>query len=187
MPVLFSVGSFDFYFWGDLVHICIVLINTSCEENRESQAHGYGRVPAPAAVRLLTSRPLLPSASAAGIPRCRGNGGLLDGARGNMPWCLCRWPLHMAARAGACSRPRFGWRASAKVAGGAPAPPSRQTSKQPDHADAGVAAARPVPAEAAAGPGPTKPQNTQGTTQQDKTQPKGNTTKPSCLIKISCL
>ena len=90
--------------------ICIVLINTSCEENYESQAHGYGRVPAPAAVRLLTSRPLLPSASAAGIPRCHGNGGLLDGARSNMPWRLCRWPLHMAARAWACSRSRFGWR-----------------------------------------------------------------------------
>ena len=114
VPVLFSwrVGLYDFDFWGDLAYICIVFINTSHEEKTEAHRQGRvnGRVPAPGAVRLLASRPLLPSASAAGIPRRRGNGGLLDGARSNIPWRLCRWPLRMAARAWACSRSRFGWR-----------------------------------------------------------------------------
>ena len=64
VPVLFSwcVGSYDFDFWGDLAYICIVFINTSRRE--ETQRHGHGEVPVTAALRLLASRPLLPSAAA---------------------------------------------------------------------------------------------------------------------------
>ena len=64
VPVLFSwrVGSYDFDFWGDLTYICIVFINTSRRE--ETQRHGHGEVPVTAALRLLASRPLLPSAAA---------------------------------------------------------------------------------------------------------------------------
>ena len=73
--VLFSwpVGSFDF----KISCITIVLINTSCQGKRpiaSTRLAGHSEVPA---VRLQASRPLLLSATAADIPRCRDNGGLL--------------------------------------------------------------------------------------------------------------
>ena len=74
VPVLFSwrVGSFDFAFLRDLVYICLVFINMSCQEKKPKHtdiAHGHGGVPVPAAVRLQACRPLLPSAAAAGMPQ----------------------------------------------------------------------------------------------------------------------
>ena len=90
--VLFSwpVGSFDF----KISCITIVLINTSCQEKRPRTRMDdvHSDVPVPAAVRLLASRLLLPSATAADIPRCRSNGSLLHGRPG-VPGPY-RWPLH---------------------------------------------------------------------------------------------
>ena len=191
--VLFSwrVGLYDFDFWGDLAYTCIVFINTSHEEKTEAHRQGRvnGRVPAPGAVRLLASRPLLPSASAAAdIPRCRRGEGPLHGRPGHQ----APVPVQMGTVYGSSGRGmlmvsnragELAGRASGKGAGGAAASPSRQTS---ECQFASAAAAQPVPA-AAAGRGPDNPQNTPDTTQQDKPQPKGNTTKPVRLIKMSCL
>ena len=65
---------------GKISDISIVLINTSCQGKRpiaSTRLAGHSEVPVPAAVRLQASRPLLLSATAADIPRCRDNGGLL--------------------------------------------------------------------------------------------------------------
>ena len=179
VPVLFSwrVGLYDFDFWGDLAYICIVFINTSHEEKTEAHRQGRvnGRVPAPGAVRLLASRPLLPSASAAAdIPRCRRGEGPLHGRPGHQ----APVPVQMGTVYGSSGRGmlmvsnragELAGRASGKGAGGAAASPSRQTI---EFQFASPAAAQPVPA-AAAGRGPENPQNTPDTTQQDKPQPKG--------------
>ena len=63
---------------GKISDTSIVLINTSCQGMRpRPRLAGHSEVPVPAAVRLQASRPLLLSATAADIPRCRDNGGLL--------------------------------------------------------------------------------------------------------------
>ena len=95
-PPTSSSCTLIFAFWRDLVHICIVFINTSCQEKKPKHtdiAHGHGGVPVPAAVRLQACRPLLPSAAAAGMPQPP------DKRKGHRPpqptglWASWPWPV----------------------------------------------------------------------------------------------
>ena len=195
--VLFSwrVGLYDFDFWGDLAYTCIVFINTSHEEKTEAHRQGRvnGRVPAPGAVRLLASRPLLPSASAAAdIPRCRRGEGPLHGRPGHQ----APVPVQMGTVYGSSDRGMLkisNW--AGEIAGllqGEHRARDREARPHPP-------AARPSSSNSPAQPRHSQCQQLQQaegqrTHRTHQTQPsrtnhsqREHTTKPVRLIKMSCL
>ena len=104
--------SFGFGFWVDHACPCTVLINTPHEEKRLDDTAAdmaiakcqrqvqFGCWPAGRCCHRPRLPPTSPAAAAAQAHCTAG--------QGTRPRCLCRWALHIAARAGACSRLAIG-------------------------------------------------------------------------------